>query len=134
MSIVDIPIKQLQPHPANSNVMAGSLLDNLIEHIKRHDRYPPIIVRELAGSQDYQIIDGHHRVRAVEKLGCAKARCVVWQADDALRVLKNKGRSQEDRRIALIDLIRLWARIEQAYEPRLAELYREIRSTIVRIV
>ncbi|MEE8105655.1 MAG: tetratricopeptide repeat protein [Planctomycetota bacterium] len=57
---------------------------------------------------------------------------VVWQADDALRVLKNKGRSQEDRRIALIDLIRLWARIEQAYEPRLAELYREIRSTIVR--
>ncbi|MBN2457186.1 MAG: ParB N-terminal domain-containing protein, partial [Sedimentisphaerales bacterium] len=29
-----------------------------------------------------QIINGHHRSRALEKLGCESADCIVWDVDD----------------------------------------------------
>ncbi len=134
MSTVDIPLKQLQPHPANSNVMTGELFDKLIEHIKRHDRYPPIIVRQLTDSQDYQIIDGHHRVRAVEKLGYAKARCVVWQVDDdetlVLLATLNRLQGQDDphKRAALV--ARLSERLDIA---KLAQLLPEQVEQLERL-
>ncbi len=102
---------------------AGRRLDRakaaLTEFYKYRDQMPPD-KREHVASM----------LKDLEEKGALAF--VIWEADVALRVLKNKGVSQEHRRAALVALIHLWARIEQAYEPRLADLYREIRSTIVR--
>jgi ParB-like chromosome segregation protein Spo0J len=88
MDLTILPLDALLPHPANSNVMPPALLTKLADHIARSDRYPPVIVRRLPGDDGkYQILDGHHRVKALRMLGRAEARCVVWDVDDAEALL-----------------------------------------------
>jgi hypothetical protein len=48
MELIDIPLDRLERHPMNSNVMPGELMAKLTDHIGRTDRYPPVIVREIA--------------------------------------------------------------------------------------
>jgi ParB-like chromosome segregation protein Spo0J len=85
--LISVPLTQLRAHPSNSNVMPAALFDKLVDHLRGHDRYPPIIVRPMPRDEDalptYQVLDGHHRWRALEQLGRAEARCVVWDVDDA---------------------------------------------------
>lgn len=119
MTTQDIPLDQLQSHPANSNVMPDHLLAKLVRHIEDTDRYPPLIVRPLppngspsfdpsATTTQYQILDGHHRVAALKQLGRDHAQCVIWQVDDreALLLLAtlNRLQGQDDptRRASLI--------------------------------
>lgn len=110
MQVLTIDIEKLTPHPANSNVMPAALLSKLAQHIERTDRYPPVIVRPRDGG--YQILDGHHRVRALQSIGRADARCVVWEVDDdeALVLLATLNRLQGDddakKRAALVDQLR----------------------------
>ncbi len=78
-----IPIKDLRPHPLNSNVMPEDLREKLKAHIHRTGRYPFIVVRphpDEAGC--YQVLDGHHRVDVLRDLGHTEARCDVWNVDD----------------------------------------------------
>lgn len=90
-----ITLDALAAHPLNSNVMKPALLDKLVEHIARTDRYPPIIVRPLPPSDaphpsshvTHQLLDGHHRVAALRRLGRGTTRCVVWEVDDAEALL-----------------------------------------------
>ncbi len=79
----------LRGHPANSNVMPKALYRKLVGHIRRSGRYPPIIVRPIGdgGGEGYEILDGHHRVRALEELGEAEAQCVVWRVDEGEALL-----------------------------------------------
>lgn len=96
-SIVHVPLAQLRAHPSNSNVMAGPLLEKLTQHIQATGHYPPLIVRRLDAKQPtWQVIDGHHRWRVLERLGHAAARCVVWDVDDdqALLLLATLNRLQ----------------------------------------
>lgn len=84
MQTVQIPLSQLRAHPLNSNVMPEELLEKLASHIGRSGRYPPLIVRrspEESGA--YQVLDGHHRWKALARLGHEAAWCMVWEADDA---------------------------------------------------
>ena len=110
MQVHTLALDQLAAHPANSNVMPPSLLHKLAGHIDRTDRYPPLIVRPLGDG--YQILDGHHRVRALRSLGRTHARCVVWQVDDdeALVLLATLNRLQgaddAKKRAALVDRLR----------------------------
>lgn len=107
MDLLDIPLVELRPHPQNSNVMPEPLLAKLVEHLRRTDRYPPVIVRCFYGA--YQILDGHHRVEALRRLARASARCVVWEVDDAgalmLLATLNRLQGQDDprKRAALIE-------------------------------
>ena len=98
MKIQLIDISQLNAHPANSNVMSDDLLDKLAVHLKNTDRYPPLVVRPMPGQTDggYQLLDGHHRVKALERIGRTEARCVVWEVDDkeALLLLATLNRLQ----------------------------------------
>lgn len=113
MHIHDIPITQLEAHPLNSNVMPVDLFNKLRTHIKRTGRYPPVIVRMLRPQigddlPRYQLLDGHHRVLALRKLGKTHARCVVWQVDDDEAALllatlnRLQGRDDPLRRAKLI--------------------------------
>lgn len=94
MDLIEIGLEDLRAHPGNSNVMGEGLLAKLMGHLERTDRYPPVIVRPHEGA--YQILDGHHRVLALRRLGRSSARCVVWEVDDeaALMLLATLNRLQ----------------------------------------
>lgn len=80
-----IPLDQLVDHPDNANRMPPALMEKLTRHIADSGDYPPLIVRDISTSQDekrYQILDGHHRARALRELGHTEARCEVWDVDD----------------------------------------------------
>jgi len=107
MSIQTIQLDRLRPHPENSNVMPDVLVEKLANHIQRTGRYPPLIVRPLhdpdnqstdisATNARYQILDGHHRARALQEACRDTAQCIVWQADDqeALLLLATLNRLQ----------------------------------------
>lgn len=97
--------------------MPERLITRLAEHISKTNRYPPLIVRPLpveTAEDDapvYQILDGHHHVEALKRLGRTSAECVVWQADDheALLLLAtlNRLQGQDDpkRRAALVSTL-----------------------------
>jgi ParB-like chromosome segregation protein Spo0J len=82
-------------HPDNPNVMSDSTFRKLVRNIERTGLYEPIVVRPHPDEKDhsaaadksvtadkFQIINGHHRVKALERLGRKKADCVVWDVDD----------------------------------------------------
>jgi hypothetical protein len=78
-----IAISKLIAHPANPNVMSEVKFNKLVRNIERTWLYEPIVVRAHPKKKDYfQIINGHHRVKALEKLGRSVADCVVWDVDD----------------------------------------------------
>lgn len=81
--MVEVALGDLRAHGRNSNAMRGELFGKLVAHIERSGRYPPLVVRPMPGEAGaYQVLDGHHRWRALERLGHARARCVVWDVDD----------------------------------------------------
>jgi len=82
--IESVGIDKLIAHPANPNRMSGGTFGKLTAHIERTGNYEPAIVRphpKRAGC--FEIINGHHRVAALKKLGCKTCDCIVWQVDDA---------------------------------------------------
>lgn len=122
MSTHTIPLSQLRPHPDNSNVMPGILVNKLANHIQRTGRYPPLIVRPhhdkdlttAGGSPNtdlYQILDGHHRALALKDIGHDTAECIVWHADDSestiLLATLNRLQGQDDphKRARLMDAL-----------------------------
>jgi len=119
-----IPITELRPHPANSNTMPEKRLAKLAAHIGRTGRYPPVIVRPHEGA--YQILDGHHRVKALTQLGHTSAQCEVWEVDDreALVLLATlnrlEGGDDPRKRGALISALRAEMKL-----PELAKLLPE---------
>jgi ParB/RepB/Spo0J family partition protein len=81
--IKTIAINKLIAHPANANVMSETTFGKLVRNIERTGLYEPIVVRTHPQRKGrFQIINGHHRVKALEKLGRKAADCVVWDADD----------------------------------------------------
>lgn len=89
MTLETVPLTDLAPHPLNSNVMPPAMLDKLTEHLRRNDRYPPLIVRANpdrsqghAEAPRYQLLDGHHRAHALRAAGRDTARVLIWDVND----------------------------------------------------
>jgi ParB family chromosome partitioning protein len=81
--ILSIELERLHAHPANPNRLSEARFRKLASQIERTGQYEPVVVRRhpyKAGA--YQILNGHHRVRALKQLGRARADCVVFCADD----------------------------------------------------
>ena len=104
-----IPLAALRAHPANSNVMPEAKLAKLREHIRATGHYPPLVVRPAPNeAHAYQVLDGHHRWRALEALGRDEADCVVWPVDDAAALTllatlnRLEGADEPKRRAALV--------------------------------
>jgi ParB-like chromosome segregation protein Spo0J len=125
----EISIAELHAHPMNSNRMTAEQLRKLERHIDRTGCYEPLVVRPLGGSggakeaaqarhrgapagaaapQGYQILNGHHRLEVLKRLGHKTVRCEVWEVDDreALLLLATlnrlEGRDDPDRRALLL--------------------------------
>ncbi|MGA2171688.1 MAG: ParB/RepB/Spo0J family partition protein [Sedimentisphaerales bacterium] len=78
-----IAISKLVAHPANPNVMSREKFNKLVRNIERTGLYEPIVVRPHPKMKDcFEIINGHHRVKALVQLGRKEADCVVWDIDD----------------------------------------------------
>jgi ParB family chromosome partitioning protein len=82
-NICPIPLSKLIAHPDNPNKMSQQLLKKLIENIQTTGLYEPLIVRKHPQkNQCFQLINGHHRKKALKKLGFETANCIVWNIDD----------------------------------------------------
>lgn len=141
MTIETIAIDRLRAHPLNSNVMPARVLDALVAHIERTGRYPPVLVRPMPveegedGAEVYQILDGHHRVAALRRLGKKSVNCLVWAVDDdeaaTLLATLNRLRGGDDpaKRAALITHLAERLGMERL-SARLPEGAQEIRKLI----
>jgi len=82
-SIQSINLDKLLAHPDNPNKMSKANFAKLVRNLARTGRYEPLIVRPSPERQGYfQIINGHHRWRALAQLGYKTADVVVWEIDD----------------------------------------------------
>ncbi|MBN2020001.1 MAG: ParB-like nuclease domain-containing protein [Sedimentisphaerales bacterium] len=78
-----IAICKLLANPANPNEMSEEKFRKLVRNIERTGLYEPLIVRPHPQKKDhFQIINGHHRVKALAKLGKKEADCLVWNVND----------------------------------------------------
>jgi ParB/RepB/Spo0J family partition protein len=81
--IKQIALSKLTAHPDNPNVMSDVMFRKLVRNIERTGLYEPIVVRRHPEKEGgFQIINGHHRVKALEQLGHKEADCVVWEVND----------------------------------------------------
>jgi ParB-like chromosome segregation protein Spo0J len=117
-----IPLEKLIAHPGNPNRMSSGTFARLVRNIERTGRYEPIIVRikdtntqslglltENAEQRtQYEIINGHHRVKALKTLGHKTADCLIWDVDDnetdILLATLNRlaGTDELDKKLALL--------------------------------
>ncbi len=104
-----IPIKNLVAHPDKPNRMSKKNFAKLVRNIERIGRYEPLIVRPCPQREGFfQLINGHHRCRALAELGHEAADAMVWDIDDhdadVLLATINRlgGRDVLDKKLALL--------------------------------
>lgn len=78
-----IKLDELVPfdnHPYK--VIDDDSMDELVESIREHGILNPLIVRRIEGVENsYEIISGHRRYHAAQRLGMKKAPCTVYDVD-----------------------------------------------------
>ncbi len=100
-AIQSIPLDKLVGHPDNPNRMSSANFTKLVRNIERTGRYEPLTVRPCPDKGGhFQIINGHHRRKALVQLGYKQADCIVWEIDDEqtdilLATLNQLGGSDE---------------------------------------
>jgi ParB-like chromosome segregation protein Spo0J len=63
--------------------MDSETFTKLQRHIEKFGRYEPLTVRPHPDQPDkFQVVNGHHRMRALQSLGHGTAHCNVWELDD----------------------------------------------------
>jgi hypothetical protein len=110
MTLRDIPVELLVAHPENSNFMNAETSKKLRRHIERTGRYEPLTVRPHPSEKgQFQVINGHNRLRVLQTLKYKTAHCVVWNIDDDQTRLylatlnRLSGRDVPERRAILLE-------------------------------
>lgn len=130
--ITTIPIEKLTAHPGNPNRMSKRNFVRLVRNIERTGRYEPLIVRRQGDG--IQIINGHHRCRALKQLGYETVDAIVWDVDDAeadilLSTLNRLGGSDVlEKKLALLNQLN-----RNMHARELAKLLPFTRSQIERL-
>ena len=82
-TVFQIPVERLIAHPLNPNRMTQTDFEKLKSHIARTGNYEPIIVRSHPDIDSaFEIINGHHRLKALKQLSYQMADCIEWDVDD----------------------------------------------------
>jgi ParB/RepB/Spo0J family partition protein len=96
-----VAIEKLVAHPDNPNKQSRVNFAKLVRNIERTGKYEPLIVRPHPERKEFfQLINGHHRCKALEQLGYKEANVIVWdvdneQTDILLATLNRLGGSDE---------------------------------------
>jgi ParB/RepB/Spo0J family partition protein len=133
--VVSIELSKLVAHPDNPNRMSKAAFRKLCSHIKETGRYEPIVVREHPEREGFfEIVNGHHRAKALKQIGLERAECVVWElseeeADILLTTLNRlRGSDNPAKKSAIIQ--RLLPRFDTKH---LAALLPNTRAQIERL-
>ncbi len=134
-TIVSLPICQLHAHPDNANRMSKPKFNKLIGHLDTTGQYEPLVVRKHPLKENaWQLLNGHHRLRALRQLKHTHADCVVFAADDAqarlylLNLNRLTGRDNVYKKAKLIE------RLCRCYTPRdLARRLGETKTSIEKL-
>ena len=134
--ITQIPIEKLVEHPANANEMTKANLTKLIRNIERNQHYEPLVVRPHPKRPgNYQLINGHHRKKAIRHLGYELADCIVWEvSDDETLVLLASlntlcGRDRPEKRADLLEKLSEKFQIETLLK-RLPETRKQLQKRL----
>ena len=134
--ITSIHIEDIVPHPDSPNRMSKRSFAKLVRNIERTGLYEPLVVRpcqathchscesrnpaanEKVNRDCFQIVNGHHRWKALRQLGYETVEAVVWDIDDQdadilLATLNRLGGSD-----ALEKKLALMARLNQRQSSR----------------
>jgi hypothetical protein len=104
--IESIRIENLIPHPENPNRMSRAAFNRLVRNIARTGRYEPLVVRPMG--ERFEVINGSHRLKALEELGFESVDVIVWDVgDDDARLLLGSlnrlcGSDVLDKKVALL--------------------------------
>jgi len=107
--VMSIQINKLIDHPNSPNRMSKRNFTRLVRNIEWTGRYEPLVVRRHGDS--FQIINGHHRCRALKQLGYEAVDAIVWDVDDAeadillCSLNRLKGSDVLDKKLSLLDRI-----------------------------
>lgn len=107
--VMSIQINKLIDHPNSPNRMSKRNFTRLVRNIEWTGRYEPLVVRRHGDS--FQIINGHHRCRALKQLGYEAVDAIVWEVDDAeadillCSLNRLKGSDVLDKKLSLLDRI-----------------------------
>ena len=133
--VQSIALDKLVAHPDNPNRMSKAKFAKLIRNIERTGRYEPLVVRPCPQKPDcFQIINGHHRWRALKELGYKTAEVVVWAVNDRdtdllLATLNRLGGSDVlDKKLALLKRLN-----KSAFNGRTAKLAKLLPQTSSQI-
>ena len=135
VKIVSVRIENLAGHTDNPNVMSKVNFAKLVNHIDGSGNYEPIVVRQNPGEVGkFQIINGHHRVKALIAIGYEWVNCVAWEVNDseALVLLNSLNRlAGKDNAEKKIDIIK---KLSQEFDSKsLAKMLPETKGTIEKL-
>ena len=74
--LVAVPVDQVHPSPANPRQTLHDI-DELAASIRENGLIQPLVVQRVPGKPGVQIVAGHRRHAAVQRLGWAKVPCIV---------------------------------------------------------
>jgi ParB/RepB/Spo0J family partition protein len=83
--ILYLPCRKLLDHPLHFDFYLQSHLEGLVNSIKEAGLIEPIVV--TPEGEDYTILSGHYRIRAVRRLKWKKVLCRVVKCDDRLATI-----------------------------------------------
>ena len=77
-SVRDIPIEKLVPYKDHCfRLYEGERLDDMVRSVQNYGIMVPIIVRDVPGSDTYEILSGHNRVNAAKIAGKKNVPAVI---------------------------------------------------------
>jgi len=133
--IQSIALEKLVAHPDNPNRMSKAKFAKLLRNIERTGRYEPLVVRPCPQKPGcFQIINGHHRWRALKELGHKTAEAIVWDINDRdtdimLATLNRLGGSDAlDKKLVLLKRLN-----QSAFRGQTAELAKLLPQTANQI-
>lgn len=108
--VKNVALSSLLPHPLNSNRMDPDTFTKLRRHIEKSGRYEPLTVRpHPLEAGKFEVVNGHHRMKALQSLGHDTGVCNVWELDDDQTHLylatlnRLSGNDVPERRAILLD-------------------------------
>lgn len=101
--VLDIPAQKIRARVDNPNAMDEPRYNALKRLIERYGFLEPVLVRPLPepdGEYEYEMVQGHHRMRAMVELGHTVIPCIVRDLSDeeavALQIGMNRVRGELD--------------------------------------